>query len=146
MRAIKTNPQTSWMEILGSGFVQVPNVLLKYQAKLGLSPIELNILLDILVHWRYQDEPDKMPFPRASTIADRIGRKQRTVQRELKKLQDKQFIRRGPTRDTGRGYRVKPIDISGLIKKLARYSDREKVFREQTAMNRETEGVQNRHQ
>ena len=139
------NNQTSWIEILGSGFVQVPNVLLKNQAKLGLSPIELNILLDILVYWRYQDKPDIMPFPRASTIANRIGRKQRTVQRELKKLQDKHLIKRGPSRDTGKGYRVKPIDISGLIKELAPYSDEEKTFREKTAMNRETAGVQNRH-
>ena len=144
MNAKKHDLQKYWEEILGSGFVQVPNVLLKNQAELGLTPIQLNILLDILVHWRYQNEPEKMPFPRSSTIANRIGRKQRTVQREIRKLQKMQFIEREPSTATEMGYTVRPINLSGLIKKLIVFSELEKAHREETAKKKESGGKQNR--
>lgn len=67
-----------------AGFQAVPDLLLKHQDRLGLSPTNLVVLLNVLMHWWY---PDQKPFPRSTTIAKRMGLSPRAVQRSLQKLQ-----------------------------------------------------------
>jgi hypothetical protein len=38
-------------EILQAGFTTVPNLLLRYQAVLGISSSELNFILQVWYHW-----------------------------------------------------------------------------------------------
>lgn len=68
-----------------AGFQAVPDLLLKHQSDLGLSPTDLGVLLNVLMHWWY---PEQKPFPRSTTIARRMGITPRTVQRTLKRLED----------------------------------------------------------
>lgn len=67
-----------------AGFQAVPDILLKHQNDLGLSPTDLAVLLNVLMHWWY---PEKKPFPRSTTIAKRMGVTPRTVQRSLQQLE-----------------------------------------------------------
>lgn len=67
-----------------AGFQAVPDLLLKNQAALGLSPTDLVVLLNVLMHWWY---PSQKPFPRATTISTRMGVTPRTVQRALNELE-----------------------------------------------------------
>lgn len=67
------------------GFQVVPDILLKKQDELGLSPTELVVLLNVLMHWWY---PAQKPFPRSSTIAHRMGISPRTVQRAIQRIED----------------------------------------------------------
>jgi predicted transcriptional regulator len=66
-----------------SGFVAVPLSLLRLQTKLGLSPTDMIVLINLLAHWW---DPDKAVYPRTSTIAARIGVTKRTVQRSTSKM------------------------------------------------------------
>lgn len=68
-----------------AGFQAVPDLLLKHQRELGLSPTDLAVLLNVLMHWWY---PEKKPFPRSTTIAKRMGVTPRTVQRSLQQLEE----------------------------------------------------------
>jgi predicted transcriptional regulator len=68
-----------------AGFQAVPDLLLKHQCELGLSPTDLAVLLNVLMHWWY---PEKKPFPRSTTIAKRMGVTPRTVQRSLQQLEE----------------------------------------------------------
>ncbi|WP_323038910.1 helix-turn-helix domain-containing protein [Gemmobacter sp.] len=82
-----------------AGFQAVPDLLLKYQSELGLSPTDLAVLLNVLMHWWY---PEKKPFPRSTTIAKRMGVTPRTVQRSLQQLEELGLLvrekdPRGPT-------------------------------------------------
>lgn len=82
-----------------AGFQAVPDLLLKYQSELGLSPTDLAVLLNVLMHWWY---PEKKPFPRSTTIAKRMGVTPRTVQRSLQQLEELGLLvrekdARGPT-------------------------------------------------
>lgn len=71
------------------GFQPVPDVLLFHQAELGLTSEELNVLLNVTAHWY---EPERMPFPRATSIARRMGSSERSVHRHLQSLTAKGFI------------------------------------------------------
>ncbi|SHK32198.1 Helix-turn-helix domain-containing protein [Roseomonas rosea] len=76
-------------EVVDPGFQAVPDVLLFHQADLGLTSEELNVLLNVTAHWY---DPERMPFPRASSIARRMGSSERTVHRHLQSLINKGFI------------------------------------------------------
>ncbi len=80
-----------WGDLSSVGFTAIPNTLIQAQAKLGISPTELTVLLNLIMHWW---DPLAMPFPRTDTIETRSGLSRRTVQRSMKDLERRGFIRR----------------------------------------------------
>ena len=50
-----------WGDAGIAGFQVLPDILLKKQVELGLSPTDMLVLINILMHWWYHD---KRPFPR----------------------------------------------------------------------------------
>lgn len=105
-----------WSVVLMAGFQLLPDTLLKNQARLGLSPTDLGVLLNVLSHWWYKDQ---LPYPKSSTIARRMGVTPRTVQRSLQRLERRGFLRRekGATK-------TEParLDPSGLVEQLKPYA------------------------
>jgi hypothetical protein len=93
------------------GFPAVLNLLLKHQKTLKLSPTELVVLLNVLMHWWCQHQK---PFPRPTTIARRMGSTVRTVQRAIAKLESEQLLIRqlGPKR-------VRVLDPEPLVRRLS---------------------------
>jgi hypothetical protein len=87
--------QEKWGEAARGGFQVVPDVLLKNQHALNVSPTELVVLLNVLMHWWYKEQK---PFPRPTTIARRMGVTVRTVQRALTNLEDAKLVvrQKGP--------------------------------------------------
>jgi DNA-binding MarR family transcriptional regulator len=80
-----------WGVAVDAGFVAVPNALLRAQDKLGLSPTDVVVLLNILMHWWHRD---RLPRPRTTAIAKRSGIGHRTVQRSLSKLEKQGLLQR----------------------------------------------------
>ncbi|MGR6468684.1 helix-turn-helix domain-containing protein [Rhizobium sp. PAMB 3182] len=105
-----------WEGITNTGFIAVPNLLLLNQARLGLTSEELNVLLNLLVHWW---RPEDFVFPRSETIATRMGVSQRSTQRALRSLATKGMIVRRRTGDLRSYY-----DLGPLIEKLKPLADR----------------------
>jgi DNA-binding transcriptional ArsR family regulator len=64
---------------------------LRAQEKLGLSPTDLIVLLNILMHWWHRD---RRPTPRSTAIAKRSGIGHRTVQRSLRRLEKLGLVER----------------------------------------------------
>lgn len=93
-----------------AGFQVLPDLLLKNQVNLGLAPTDLVVLLNILMHWWY---PGQKPFPRATTIATRMGVSPRTVQRGITHLEALGLLQR--VKDGDRTY----LDPAPLVEKLA---------------------------
>jgi len=101
-------------EVLDSGFVLVPTLLLKHQKEIDLDSNEVVVLMNLLASWW---EPDKKPFPRSTTIAQRMGVTTRTVQRCLSKLEKKQLISRIREQiSTKKGPQIRTsYDMSGIV-------------------------------
>lgn len=101
-----------------TGFVVVPDMLIKNQKVLRLDNTDLAVLLNILVHWWKQDE---WPHPRLSSIARRMGCSTRTVERAVNKMQKNGLIERKQSEDknTADGsITVRYIDLSGLVQRV----------------------------
>ncbi len=106
--------QDKWGAALANGFVVVPTLLLRRQHELGLESTELVVLLNLLAAW--WDVSD-LPFPRSSTIANRMGVSVRTVQRCLEQLERKNLILRvGP--EQGKSGVVTRYDLAGTVHRL----------------------------
>jgi len=72
-----------------TGFLALPDVLIRSQKRLGLSSTEMMVLINILMHWWH---PDRKPFPGNYSIAKRMNVSRRTVQRAINKLKEKRLI------------------------------------------------------
>jgi DNA-binding MarR family transcriptional regulator len=131
--------QQKWGTALHGGFVLVPSVLLRYQSELGIKDAgELLVLLHLLMSWW---TPDEAPFPRVSTIADRMGVSARTVQRHLRSLESKHLVRRKGRRSDDSTKRARTTyDLAGLVRGLQQLgAERPRVtrLREITALRLE---------
>src|SRR5689334_11942338 len=80
----QTLAATKWGSALEAGFQIIPNVLIRGQAKLGLDPLDVVILLNLNMHWW---TPGDLPYPQPRVIANRIGVSIRTVERRLEALE-----------------------------------------------------------
>lgn len=96
----------------GSGFVAIPMVLLRMQAKYGLSQTHMMVLINLLAHWW---EPNRGVYPRSTTIAARLGVTTRTVQRATEKLEEMGLIERHVDSDG-----LRTFSFDGLVARLAR--------------------------
>lgn len=112
----KRRSEDKWTaQVMKLGFTPLPSLLLRGQARLGLTPEQLNVLLQIVEHWW---EADKLPFPSKDTLARRMGKSPRQVQRYLTELENDGFISR-IERFNGRKAQVSnAYDLGGLVTKL----------------------------
>lgn len=121
-------------QVMKLGFTPLPSLLLRAQARLGLTPEQLNTLLQIVEHWW---EADKLPFPSKETLARRMGKSPRQVQRYLTQLEKNGFITRierfnGRKAQVSNGY-----DLGGLVAKLVSIEPEFKKVTEQHRLRRQ---------
>jgi DNA-binding transcriptional regulator YhcF (GntR family) len=100
-------------DVVAPGFAALPSIILEKQSALGLEPIDINIIMQIVKHWR---QKDNLPFPSKRRIADAIGIHSRTVQRRISAMVHAGFIKRVERRNTMKGTMSTSYDFSGLIK------------------------------
>jgi predicted transcriptional regulator len=118
---------------LERGYSPVPIVLMWGQAKLGLSPEEMNVLLQLISHW-WSGGSD--PYISKTRIAGRMGKHPRTVQGYLTRLETKGLIRRVKRSKVNKGQDANGYDLSGLNAKLEEIAPEFKKVSEQNKLRR----------
>lgn len=112
----KMRAEDKWSpKVMKLGYTPLPNLLLRAQAKLKLSPLQFNITAQLLMHWW---DADDYPFLAKETIATRIGKSPRQVQRVLTQLEKKGYLKRvarylGKKQQTSNAF-----SLDGLVNKL----------------------------
>lgn len=108
--------RSKWDYVTDPGFLTLPYVLLLHQADLKISSEHLNVLLNVIAHWHSNG---RMPYPRTTTIAKRMGISPRSVQRSLSWLIKNEFLAKAPraSRDDPQQYNMLP-----LVQKLKPYA------------------------
>lgn len=110
------------------GFQIVPDILLKSQAELRVTNVEMVVLLNILMHWW---TPGQSPYPRPSTISKRIGASTRTTQRAISALEEKGILKR--EMEQGRIY-LNPAPLVAKLNELVTH-DTHYQYRKQKNQN-----------
>lgn len=99
------------------GWVAIPTSLIFLQAQLKISPITMNVLLNLIAHWW---DANEHPFPAQSAIATRIGVTKRTVQRSMTELEELKLIHRTATQRNDPKFKGRNIyDVSPLAARLS---------------------------
>lgn len=102
-------------QIAKFGYTSFPNLLLFAQAKLKITPMQFNVLAHIFQHWW---DADRDPYPAKDTIARRMRRTPRQIQRYLTELENLGLVER-KSRYSGQGRQINnAYSFNGLIKKL----------------------------
>jgi DNA-binding MarR family transcriptional regulator len=97
------------------GLHYYPSLLLKAQGKLKLTPPQFNVLMQVVEHWW---EAHREPYPAKDTIARRMNKSPRQVQRYLTQLENAGMIAR-IARYSGKKTQINnAYSLKGLIKKL----------------------------
>lgn len=115
-RSVSPGNADRWGEpVMKFGFAAVPNLLLRHQRDLEISPVEMCVLLQVYRYWWFSDRP---PFPTVAQLERALPVKKRTIQRALRSLADKGLLIRRPA-----GPRKRPeYDFSGLRERLEEYA------------------------
>lgn len=114
-----------WGDAAEAGFQTLPDILLRKQVELGLSPTDMLVLINITMHWWYCDQ---LPFPRSATIAERMGVDARTVQRSIRKMQDLKLVER-QTETSKDGTTRSVLNFSALVERLSGFARRDSNYR-----------------
>lgn len=103
-----------------AGWTAIPNILLEKQAALGLKPMDLNILLQILKHWWYPESP---PFPSVESLSTAIGVNVRTVQKHISRMVDAGLLERQERFQPKGGQKSNAYTFDGLIRRCKPFAD-----------------------
>ena len=124
--------------LMSAGFTVVPAVILDRQDSIGLTPVEMNVLMQLANYWW---QADNLPHPSKRAIAKRMGVSEKTVQRAIKRLEAAKFIeRRYRHNPVTRGQLTNFYDFSGLITAAKPYAKEETDRREARRAEETTRG------
>lgn len=102
-------------QLRARGFTAVPNCLLRGQAELGLSAMELTLILHI---WSYWWEEEVLPFPSAGALASAMGSSERQVREHLGRLARRGLIAIQPRYGTNGARLSNAYDLGPLLARL----------------------------
>ncbi|MCF6275838.1 MAG: helix-turn-helix domain-containing protein [Robiginitomaculum sp.] len=102
--------------VMDLGFSIIPSLLFKGQRRLGLSPTQLAVLVQLLdFYW----DAGRYPHPTKEKLAGRLNISPRQLQRIMVQLEEGGFLRRIERHHAGNGGKLGNIyNLSGLEKKL----------------------------
>lgn len=101
--------------VMDYGFCIVPSLLMQAQARLGLSPAQFNIVMQLADMWWTAEQS---PWPTKKLLGDRLGMSDRQVQRHLADLEQNGLVKRVGRVRPGRGRTSNLYDLSGLVERL----------------------------
>ncbi len=103
------------VEVMALGFCMLPSLLFRAQARLGLNPTQLAVLLQLADFWW---DPSRKPFPKKIDLAQRLSLSERQVQRHIADLEAAGFVQRIGRTYGRRGKISNEYDLTGLVEKL----------------------------
>jgi len=113
---VRRSSNDKWgSKVMDLGFCILPSLLFRAQRRLGLSPTQLAVLVQLADFWW---DAGRKPFPKKADLALRLGLSERQVQRYIAELETAGFVQRIERTASHRGKISNEYDLSGLVEKL----------------------------
>ena len=109
---LRTNEKKWSKPLMDAGWTALPSVIIENQRQLGLSPLDLNIVLYLASKWW---TAEGKPFPSKNTMAKAMNAHPRTIQKHIAALEAASYVRREERR-TEAGSKTNIYHLDGLIK------------------------------
>jgi DNA-binding transcriptional regulator YhcF (GntR family) len=101
--------------VLSHGYTGIPSILIQAQVRLGLNPVKMNIIVQLLDYWR---EPTRRPFPSKRELAERIDVTEKTIQNNIRALEKAGLVQRIARYTRHRDPDSNVYNLDGLIKRV----------------------------
>lgn len=101
--------------VMDLGFCIVPSLLMQAQARLGINPVQFNIIMHLADIWW---DAAHRPWPKKELLAKRMNMSERQIQRQIAELEAAGLVQRIERIRPGRGKTSNEYDLSGLVKRL----------------------------
>ena len=121
-------------DIIRHGYTAVPNILLQAQQRLGISATQLNIIVQLLEYWQ---KPEKIPYPSKQKLADRIGCSPKTIQTNVRQLENVGLIKRKARLTSAGDWDSNAYDLSPLVERVRKLEPGFQKAREEREAARE---------
>lgn len=102
--------------VLSHGYTAIPSILIQAQSRLGITPLQMNIIIQLLDYWR---EPERRPFPTKKDIVSRIGVTDKTIQTNIRQLERAGLIRRELRKTASGDWNSNIYHLDGLVARIA---------------------------
>lgn len=124
-------------DVTKHGYVALPNILVRGQARLKLTTTQFNILAQLLSYWI---DPKRPPFPSKKELAARMGLNPATVRINIAKLEERGLVRREQRKTLSGDWNSNVYHLDGLVDALkAMVPDFEEEKKVRVAKRAETE-------
>ncbi len=101
--------------VYGHGYAGIPSILIQAQRRLGINPMQMNIIIQLLDYWF---EPSRKPFPMKQDLAKRIGVTEKTIQNNIRALEKAGLIQRQMRKTAAGDWNSNIYHLDGLIQKV----------------------------
>lgn len=101
--------------VAGHGYAGIPSILIRAQGRLGLSPMQFNIIVHLLEYWR---SPERRPFPTKRDLAERMGASEKAIQNNMKALEERGFVRREQRKTAAGDWDSNIYHLDGLVERV----------------------------
>lgn len=101
--------------VTAHGYAGVPSILIRAQGRLGLSPFQFSLVVQLLEYWH---EPGRKPFPSKRDLAERMGVSQKAIQINMAQLEKAKLIQREKRRTAAGDWDSNIYHLDGLVKRV----------------------------
>ena len=132
----KSSTERIWgREVYRYGYVGVPSILIQAQRRLGINSTQMNIVVQLLDYWY---DPSRKPFPSKKDLAQRIGVTPKTIQINIRTLEQAGYVRREKRKTAAGDWNTNIYHLDGLV---ARVQALEPEFRAEKQKRREAKAA-----
>lgn len=101
--------------VIRHGYTGIPTILLQAQSRLGVSPLQMNIIVQLLGYWR---DPDRRPFPSKKELAKRLNVTDKTIQNNMRQLEQAGLVRRELRKTASGDWNSNIYHLDGLVERI----------------------------
>lgn len=130
-------------KVMVHGYTALPNILLRGQSALELTPTQFNIISQLLSYWI---DPGRPPYPSKKELAARMGITTDTLRINIAKLEERGLIQREQRLTSAGDYSSNTYLLDGLVAKLKALEETRfaKERREKQALRKKAEAPKRR--
>ena len=112
----KGSTEAIWGKAVAAhGYAGIPNILIRAQGRLGLSPMQFSIVVQLLEYWH---DPSRRPFPSKRDLAERMGVTEKAIQLNMAALEKAELIRREMRRTPVGDWDSNIYHLDGLVQRV----------------------------
>lgn len=101
--------------VYSHGYAGIPSMLIQAQRRLGINPMQMNIIIQLLDYWR---EPSRKPFPTKRELAQRMDVTEKTIQNNIRKLERAGLLLREQRKTAAGDWNSNIYHLDGLVARV----------------------------